>query len=111
MKIPGCLTDTLFYLRTLTTLSVLSIGLQMCGQANSTSDVSTFGNSESPRNKNRRVKSESDWKRYYGRLLMNLIKNEFSLETINSEEKYFQYNPPKEKLILKRPDNSSSTAS
>ena len=31
---------------------------------------------------------------------MNLIKKEFSLETINSEEKYFQYNPPKEKLIL-----------
>ena len=47
MKTAGFLTDTLFYLRTLTTLSVLSIGLQMCGQANSTSDVSTFGNSES----------------------------------------------------------------
>ena len=28
MRIPGFLTDTLFYLRTLTTISVLSIGLQ-----------------------------------------------------------------------------------
>ena len=110
MKTPGFLTDTLFYLRTLTTLSVLSIGLQMCGQANSTSDVSTFGNSESLE-----IRIGESSLRATGsgttEALMNLIKKEFSLETINSEEKYFQYNPPKEKLILKRLDSSSSTAS
>jgi hypothetical protein len=46
MKIPGFLTDTLFYLRTLTIISVSSIALQTFVVV--------------------RGKSESDWKRYYG---------------------------------------------
>ena len=46
MKTPGFLTDTLFYLRTLTTISVLSIGLQISSMVRSTSDENTFGNYE-----------------------------------------------------------------
>ena len=45
MRIPGFLTDTLFYLRTLTTISVLSIGLQTYVLVK-TSEESTFTNYE-----------------------------------------------------------------
>ncbi len=46
MRIPGFLTDTLFYLRTLTTISVLSIGLQTYAVVRHTSEGSTFTNYE-----------------------------------------------------------------
>ena len=46
MKTPGFLTDTLFYLRTLTTISVLSIALQIHSQVKDTSDANTFTNYE-----------------------------------------------------------------
>ena len=46
MRIPGFLTDTLFYLRTLTTISVLSIALQIHSQVKDTSDANTFTNYE-----------------------------------------------------------------
>ena len=42
MKTPGFLTDTLFYLRTLTTISVLSIALQIHSQVKDTSVANTF---------------------------------------------------------------------
>ena len=47
MKTPGFLTDTLFYLRTLTTISVLSIGLQIYNLAKPTSVENTSGPLES----------------------------------------------------------------
>ena len=46
MKTPGFLTDTLFYLRTLTTISVLSIALQTHSLVKGTSEESTFTNYE-----------------------------------------------------------------
>jgi len=46
MKTPGFLTDTLFYLRTLTTISVLSIALQIHSTAKDTSAENTFTNYE-----------------------------------------------------------------
>ena len=46
MKTPGFLTDTLFYLRTLTTISVLSIALQTHSLVRDTSAESTFTNYE-----------------------------------------------------------------
>ena len=46
MKTPGFLTDTLFYLRTLTTISVLSIVLQISSMVKDTSDANTFTNYE-----------------------------------------------------------------
>lgn len=42
MKTPGFLTDTLFYLRTLTTISVLSIALQISSMVKDTSEENTF---------------------------------------------------------------------
>jgi len=46
MKTPGFLTDTLFYLRTLTTISVLSIALQTHSLVRDTSEENTFTNYE-----------------------------------------------------------------
>jgi len=46
MKTPGFLTDTLFYLRTLTTISVLSIALQTHSLVKDTSEENTFSNYE-----------------------------------------------------------------
>jgi len=46
MKTPGFLTDTLFYLRTLTTISVLSIALQTHALVKDTSEENTFTNYE-----------------------------------------------------------------
>ena len=46
MKTPGFLTDTLFYLRTLTTISVLPIALQTHSLAKDTSEENTFTNYE-----------------------------------------------------------------
>tara|TARA_B100000035_G_scaffold262364_1_gene233738 strand:+ start:897 stop:1175 length:279 start_codon:yes stop_codon:yes gene_type:complete len=47
MKTPGFLTDTLFYLRTLTTISVLSIALQTHALVRDTSEENIFTNYES----------------------------------------------------------------
>ena len=46
-KIRGYFKEPLFYLRTLTIISVLSIGLQISRTAESTSEESTFGPNES----------------------------------------------------------------
>ena len=46
MRTPGFLTDTLFYLRTLTTISVLSIALQISSMVKDTSEENTFTNYE-----------------------------------------------------------------
>ena len=66
MKTPGYLKDPLFYLRILTTCTVLSTVSLMSSLVGSTSAGNTSGHLESSRGKSRRVKSESDWKKYYG---------------------------------------------
>ena len=65
-EIPGFLTDTLFYLRTLTTISVLSIGLQTYVLVKPHIGRKYFYQLRKPRGGGRRVKSESNWKKYYG---------------------------------------------
>ncbi len=47
MKTPGFLTDALFYLRTLTTISVLSIALQISAMVKDTSEENTSTSTES----------------------------------------------------------------
>ena len=111
MKTPGFLTDTLFYLRTLTIVSVSSIALQISSTVGSTSDANTFTNYE-----NLEVKLGELEVKATGRntteVLMNLMKNAVELEiTPSLEEKYFHYNPQKEELILKKHVSSFSTMS
>ena len=62
---PWIFEGTPFYLRILTITSVLSISLQISRTIASTSVENTFGSSEL-KGKKRKVKSESDWKNYYG---------------------------------------------
>ena len=66
MKTPGYLKEPLFYLRILTITSVLSISLQISKTIASTSVGNTSGQFRTPKGKKRKVKSESDWKKYYG---------------------------------------------
>ena len=66
MRTPGYLKEPLFYLRTLTLISVLSIGLQTFKVASNISDGNNFWSKRKPRGKTRRVTTESDWKKYYG---------------------------------------------
>ena len=56
----------LLLLTILATSSVLSTGLQIYNLARNTSVENTSTNSESSRGKSRKVRSESDWKKYYG---------------------------------------------
>ena len=63
---PWTFEEPLFYLRILTITSVLSISLQISKTVANTSEENTSGQIEKPRGKSRRVKSESDWKKYYG---------------------------------------------
>ena len=102
MKTPGFLTDTLFYLRTLTIVSVSSIALQISSTVGSTSDANTFTNYE-----NLEVKLGELEVKATGRntteVLMNLMKNAVELEiTPSSKGRYFHYKPQKEELILKK---------
>ena len=57
---------TFLSLATLATATVLSTASQISSTGESTSGASTFGSIEKPRGKTRRVRSESDWKKYYG---------------------------------------------
>ena len=62
----GCTVGTFLSLATLATTTVLSTASQISSTGESTSGASTFGSIESFRGKTRRVRSESDWKKYYG---------------------------------------------
>jgi hypothetical protein len=66
MKTPGFLKESLFYLRILTITSVLSISLQIYKTIENTSVRKYFWSFRTPKGKKRKVKSESDWKKYYG---------------------------------------------
>ena len=88
MKTPGFLKDNLFYLRTLVTLSVLSIGLQISNQVGRTSAESTFGHYE-----NLEVEVGELEVRATGKdtteALMNLMKNAVELEIVPSNQRFF----------------------
>ena len=107
MRIPGFLTDTLFYLRTLTTISVLSIGLQTYVLVNPTSEESTFTNYENLEVEVGELKVKATGKNTT-EALTNLLGTVVELQTTPfSGVKSSLYTPPKEKQTTKRPDSSS----
>ena len=65
MKIPGFLKVELFYLRILTICTVLSTALLIISTVGNTLEGNTWSHRKPP-GKKRRVKKESDWKKYYG---------------------------------------------
>ena len=74
MKTPGFLTDTLFYLRTLTTISVLSIALQTHSLVRDTSEGNTFTNYENLEVEVGELKVRATGKNTTV-VLLNLLKN------------------------------------
>ena len=108
MKTPGFLRDTLFYLRTLTTISVLSIGLQIYSQAKPTSVENTFTNYESLEVRLGELEVKAIGKNTT-EVLKNLMKNAVGLEIVPSEERYYPSTRVRDESILKKPDNFSYT--
>ena len=106
MKTPGFLTDTLFYLRTLTTISVLSIGLQTYNLVASTSEESISGNIESLEVEVGELKVRAIGKNTT-EALTNLIGNANRWGMMPMEEKSYQSTSLKGPATLKRPNNSS----
>ena len=74
MRTPGFLTDTLFYLRTLTTISVLSIALQTHALVKDTSAENTFTNYENLEVEVGELKVRATGKNTT-EVLLNLLKN------------------------------------
>lgn len=87
MRTPGFLTDTLFYLRTLTIISVLSIGSQIFKAEDNTWDVNTFGPSESLEVKVGELEVRVTGKDTTARV-MNLIEKELKSGTLVLNERY-----------------------
>ena len=104
MKTPGFLKDTLFYLRTLTTISVLSIGLQTYNLVNSTSEGSISGPSESLEVSLGELKVRATGKNTTGALIY-LMKNVNRWGMMPSEERYSLYTVPKAEQTMKKPVN------
>jgi len=97
-------------LATSVSLSVLSIGLQIYNQANNTSAANTFGNYESLEVEVGELQVRATGKNIT-EALMNLMKNASGLGMPLINDKLSPYMIPKEELILKRQDNSSSMLS
>ena len=87
MKTPGFLTDTLFYLRTLTTISVLSIALQISSTVKGTSDANTFTNYENLEVEVGELKVKATG-RNTTEVLLNLLKTARSSEIWSSNETF-----------------------
>ena len=109
MKIRGLLMDHLLYLRTLTVCTVLSTGLLIWNQANSTSVENTSGSIESLEVNLGELKVRAIGKNTT-EVLTNLMRTVVDLETTSfSRERYFPSMELKEESTLKRHDNSSYT--
>tara|TARA_A100001515_G_scaffold100285_1_gene81134 strand:- start:124 stop:456 length:333 start_codon:yes stop_codon:yes gene_type:complete len=106
MKTPGFLKDTLFYLRTLTTISVLSIGLQTYNLVASTSEESISGSIESLEVEVGELKVRAIGRNTTA-LLTNLIQSANRWGMLPTEEKSYQSTSLKGPATLKRPNNSS----
>ena len=87
MKTPGFLTDTLFYLRTLTTISVLSIALQISSMVKGTSEGNTFTNYENLEVEVGELKVKATGKNTT-EALVNLLKIANSSEIWSSNETF-----------------------
>ena len=109
MKTPGILREPLFYLRILTTTSVLSISLQISKTVDSISEENTWSFRKPP-GKKRRVKKESDWKKYYGSC-PELKEDIEQLGRQNFSRTSCHYIKHLAKQTTKKQDNSSQTTS
>ena len=87
MKTPGFLTDTLFYLRTLTTISVLSIALQISSMVKDTSEENTFTSYENLELEVGELKVRATGKNTT-EVLLNLLKTANSSEIWSSNETF-----------------------
>ena len=87
MRTPGFLTDTLFYLRTLTTISVLSIALQTHALVKDTSVENTFTNYENLEVEVGELKVKATGKNTT-EALVNLLKIANSTEIWSSNETF-----------------------
>ena len=87
MKTPGFLTDTLFYLRTLTTISVLSIALQISSMVKDTSVANTFTSYENLEVEVGELKVKATGKNTT-EVLLNLLKTANSSEIWSSNETF-----------------------
>ena len=111
MKIRGLLMDHLLYLRTLTVCTVLSTGLLIWNQANSTLVENTSGSIESLEVNLGGLKVRAIGKNTT-EVLMNLMKNVVDLEiTPSSEGRYFQSMRPKVEPTMKKHVSSFFTMS
>ena len=87
MKTPGFLTDTLFYLRTLTTISVLSTALLIHSRVKGTSEGNTFTNYENLEVEVGELKVKATGKNTT-EALVNLLKTANSSEIWSSNETF-----------------------
>ena len=87
MKTPGFLTDTLFYLKTLTTISVLSNALQIHSLVKDTSVGNTFTNYENLEVEVGELKVKATGKNTT-EVLLNLLKTAKSSEIWSSNETF-----------------------
>ena len=108
MITPGYLKDPLFYLRILTTCTVLSTALLIRTTIKSTSGESTFGSIESLEVRLGELEVKAIGKNTT-EVLKNLMKNAVGLEIVPSEERYYPSTRVRDESTLKKPDNFSYT--
>ena len=110
MKTPGFITDPLFYLRTLTIISVLSIGLQISNRGGSISDENTSGKNENLEVSLGELHLKATGKNTTDRAL-NLLLILSDSVNIDLDEKSYHSISLQEKQIMRRLDNSLSMES
>ena len=110
MKTPGFITDPLFYLRTLTIISVLSIGLQISNRGGSISDENTSGKNENLEVSLGELHLKATRKNTTDRALNLLLILSDSVR-IDLDEKSYHSISLQEKQIMRRLDNSLSMES
>ena len=106
MKTPGFLTDSLFYLRALTIISVLSIGLQILNRVGNTLEENTSGRNENLEVRVGELQVKATGKNTTDRVL-NLLLMLSDLVEIDLEERSYPYTPPLDRQTLQKLENSS----
>ena len=109
MKTPGFLTDTLFYLRTLTIVSVSSIALQISSTVGNTSDANTFTSYENLEVEVGELKVKATGKNTTASSDELTGERRGVANNSFSSVKSSLYTPPKEKQTTRKHVNSFST--
>ena len=110
MRTPGYLKEPLFYLRTLTLISVLSIGLQTFKVASNILDGSISGQKENLEVRLGELQLRATGKNTTA-VVLNLLKILNSSDVEHSNERYSPYTLREVRQTTKRQNNSSSTVS